>query len=250
MEIIAICNHKGGTGKSTTAINLSACLALKGKKTLLIDLDPQAATTVGLGIDDASLEKQVYDVMVGNAEISDVIQPTMVEGLHLVPSNLELMGAEMELSNQLARELILKNKLSNVTGYDYIILDCPPNLGLMTVNGLVACTMLLIPLQCEYYSLKGMAQLLKMVEMVGTKLGNRPKRRVLLTMFDHRTNLSKQVVEQVKNYFGSDVYTTIIPRNVKLAEAPASHKPIVIYDPECSGADAYNKLAIEVLNNA
>jgi chromosome partitioning protein len=249
MEIILFCSHKGGCGKSTSAINLAAYLALSGKKTLLIDLDPQAASTSGLGIDEAGLKKQIYDIMVGDAQISDVVQHTMIEGLDIVPSNIDLIGAELELSNQVAREFVLKNKLSNVTQYDYIILDSPPNLGVLTVNGLVACTKMIIPLQCEFYSLKGMAQLLKMVDMVKTRIGDSPKRRVLLTMYDGRANLSKQVVEQVRDYFKNEVYQTIIPRNVKLAEAPARQKPIAIYDPESTGAEAYRKFADEVLND-
>jgi chromosome partitioning protein len=174
----------------------------------------------------------------------------MIEGLDIAPSNLDLMGAELELSNQLAREFVLRNKLSTVDQYDYIVLDSPPNLGVLTINGLVACTKLIVPLQCEYYSLKGMAQLLKMVEMVKTRIGNKPTRRVLLTMFDGRANLSKQVVEQVRDYFKDEVYQTLIPRNVKLAEAPARQKPIVLHDPESTGAVAYKKFAEEVLNDA
>ena len=249
MEIILFCSHKGGCGKTTSAINLSAYLALAGKKTLLMDLDPQAASTTGLGIDEMSLKKQIYDVMVGDAQISDVVQHTMIDGLDIVPSNLDLMGAELELSNQLAREFVLRNKLSTVDRYDYIVLDSPPNLGVLTINGLVACTKLIVPLQCEFYSLKGMAQLLKMVDMVKTRIGNKPKRRILLTMFDGRANLSKQVVEQVRDYFKNEVYQTVIPRNVKLAEAPARQKPIALHDPESTGAVAYKKFAEEVLND-
>jgi chromosome partitioning protein len=249
MEIILFCSHKGGCGKSTSAINLSAYLALAGKKTLLIDLDPQAASTACLGIDETSLQKQIYDVMVGDAQIQDVVQHTMIDGLDIVPSNIDLMGAELELSNLPAREFILKNKLSTVKQYDYIIIDSPPNLGVLTINGLVACTKFIVPLQCEYYSLKGMAQLLKMVEMIKTRIGNNPKRRVLLTMFDGRANLSKQVVEQVRDYFGNEVYRTVIPRNVKLAEAPARKKPIALHDPESTGADAYKRLGDEVLHD-
>jgi chromosome partitioning protein len=250
METILFCSHKGGCGKTTSAINLSAYLALAGKKTLLVDLDPQAASTTGLGIDETTLEKQVYDVMVDNAQISDIVLPTMIEALDIAPSNLDLMGAEMELSNQLAREFIIKNKLSSVNQYEFVVLDSPPNLGILTVNGLVACSTLIIPVQCEYYSLKGMAQLLKMVELIKTRIGNEPKRRVLLTMYDHRTNLSKQVAEQVREYFKNEVYQTVIPRNVKLAEAPARQKPIVLHAPDSTGAEAYKKFAEEVLNDA
>jgi chromosome partitioning protein len=250
METILFCSHKGGCGKTTSAINLSDYLALAGKKTLLVDLDPQAASTTGLGIDETTLEKQVYDVMVDNAQISDIVLPTMIEALDIAPSNLDLMGAEMELSNQLAREFIIKNKLSSVNQYEFVVLDSPPNLGILTVNGLVACSTLIIPVQCEYYSLKGMAQLLKMVELIKTRIGNEPKRRVLLTMYDHRTNLSKQVAEQVREYFKNEVYQTVIPRNVKLAEAPARQKPIVLHAPDSTGAEAYKKFAEEVLNDA
>ena len=250
METILFCSHKGGCGKTTSAINLATYLSLAGKETLLIDLDPQAASTSGMGIDETGLQKQIYDVMVGDVQISDVVQHTMIEGLDIAPSNLDLMGAELELSNQLAREFVLKNKLSNVTDYDYIVLDSPPNLGVLTVNGLVACSTLIIPVQCEYYSLKGMAQLLKMVEMIKTRIGSKPKRRILLTMFDGRANLSKQVVEQVRDYFKDEVYQSVIPRNVKLAEAPARQKPIALHDPESTGAEAYKKFATEVMNDA
>jgi len=245
--IISIANQKGGCGKTTTAINLSTYLVLKGKRVLLIDLDPQGAATEGLGIDMWSLEKTIYDVMIEKANIPDVAATTVIQGLDLAPSNLNLSGAEMELANAMAREYILKNKLANLS-YDYILIDSSPSLGLLTINSLTACDMLLIPLQCEYYALAGMSQLLKVVEMVGAKLGNNPKCKVLLTMYDARTTLSKQIADRVRAYFKDEVFRTIIPRNVKLAEAPSFGKPIHLYDPSSAGAIAYQELAEEVLN--
>jgi chromosome partitioning protein len=245
--IISIANQKGGCGKTTTSINLSTYLALKGKRVLLVDLDPQGAATEGLGVDMWQLKKTVYNVMVDEIGITETVVPTAIPNLDLAPCNLELSGAEMELANAMAREYILQEKLQGLD-YDYILIDSPPSLGLLTLNSLTACDMLLIPLQCEYYSLAGMSQLLKVVEKVVSKLGNNPQRRILLTMYDARTSLSKQIADRVKDYFKDDVFQTVIPRNVKLAEAPSFGKPIHLYDPTSAGATAYEQLAEEVLN--
>jgi len=248
MRVISVCNHKGGCGKTTTAINLGAYLALHGSKVLLIDLDPQGAATTGLGIDKWRLTQHMYDVLVRDTEIGDVVLPTEIAGLHIAPSNIDLSGAEPELANQIARELILKEKLENLNQYDFAIIDTPPSLGLLTINSLTSCTLLLIPLQCEFYAMEGLSQLLKIVDKINTKLGNKPTRRVLLTMYDSRTNLSKQVAEKVQEFFKGDMLQTIIPRNVRLAEAPSFGKPICLYDPTSAGAIAYEELAEEVLN--
>lgn len=245
--IISIANQKGGCGKTTTSINLSTYLALKGKRVLLVDLDPQGAATEGLGVDMWQLKKTVYNIMVDEMSIPEIVVPTTIPKLDLAPCNLELSGAEMELANAMAREYILQEKLQGLD-YDYILIDSPPSLGLLTLNSLTACNMLLIPLQCEYYSLAGMSQLLKVVEKVASKLGNNPQRRILLTMYDARTSLSKQIADRVKDYFKGDVFQTVIPRNVKLAEAPSFGKPIYLYDSTSAGATAYEQLAEEILN--
>lgn len=247
MKVISIANQKGGCGKTTTAVNLATYLALKGKRVLLLDLDPQGAATEGVGVDKWKLEKSIYDVMVDETPIQEVVKPTAIPGLDIVPSNLDLSGAEMELASTMAREFILKEKLEPLD-YDYVLIDSPPSLGLLTINSLTACDTLIIPLQCEYYALAGMSMLLKVVERVAVKLGNKPKRWVLLTMYDARTSLSKQIADQVKDYFKGEVFRTVVPRNVKLAEAPSFGKPIQLYDPSSSGAIAYEQLAEEVLH--
>ncbi|VVB65361.1 Nitrogenase iron protein [uncultured archaeon] len=247
MWVVTVCNHKGGCGKTTTSINLAAYLALKGKKVLLIDLDPQGATSTGLGIDKWHLERHMYDVMVNETPLQEIVLPTEIPGLFIAPCNIDLSGAEPELASQIARELILKEKIQPLKDFDYIIIDTPPSLWLLTINSLIPCSLLLIPLQSEFYALEGMSQLLKIVKMVETRLGSKPTRRVLLTMYDARTNLSKQVAEQVRDYFKDQVFQTIIPRNVKLAEAPSHGKPICLYDPESAGAEAYERLSEEVM---
>jgi len=247
MRVVTVCNHKGGCGKTTTSINLAAYLALKGKKVLLIDFDPQGAASTGLGIDKWHLKNQMYDVMVKETPIQEVALPTKISGLFIAPCNIDLSGAEPELANQIARELILKEKIDALKDYDYVIIDTPPSLGLLTINSLTPCSLLLIPLQAEFYALEGMSQLIKIVKMVETRLGSKPMRRVVLTMYDARTNLSKQVNEQVRDFFKDDVFQTIIPRSIKLAEAPSYGKPICLYDPVSAGAIAYKQLAEEVL---
>jgi chromosome partitioning protein len=246
MPVISIANQKGGVGKSTTAINLSAALALKGKRVLLIDMDPQGATTVGLGLREAS--PTIYNVIVDEADIEDAIIPTEIEGLDLIPSNIALSGAEIELSSQIGREYILRNKLAKIKdNYDYVIIDTPPSLGILTMNSLVASDEVIIPIQAEYYALEGIGLLLKAIKLVRERLGIPIEiRGFLITMFDKRTNISKEVREEVKRIFGEKVFKTMIPRNVRLAEAPSHGKPIFLYAPDSRGAKAYMKLAEEV----
>ncbi|MDN5320126.1 MAG: chromosome partitioning protein [Thermococcaceae archaeon] len=246
MPTISIANQKGGVGKSTTAINLSAALALKGKNVLLVDMDPQGATTIGLGLREA--KPTIYDVIIDEVEIEEAITQTLVDGLHLIPSNIALSGAEIELSSQIGREYILRNKLSKLKGdYDYIIIDTPPSLGVLTMNSLVASDEVIIPIQAEYYALEGIALLLKAIRLVRDRLGIPLEiKGFLITMFDKRTNLSKEVRDEVKRTFGEKVFKTMIPRNVKLAEAPSYGKPIFLYAPDSKGAKAYMKLAEEV----
>ncbi len=247
MRVISVTNQKGGCGKTTTSINLSAYLAKNGKRTLLIDIDPQGAATTGLGVDKWGLDKTVYSVLIGEANMDDVVIPTKVPNLYLAPTNINLSGAVLELAGQMGREYILKEKLNHVNGYDYIIIDTPPSLDLLTINALVASTEILVPVQTEYYALEGMSQLLKIVDMVDERLGTHLSRRFLLTMFDSRTKLSNEVADQVKGHFKGDVFQTVVPRNVKLAEAPSYGEPISMYDSTSSGAKAYGELAEEVM---
>ncbi|MCD6144488.1 ParA family protein [Thermococcus sp.] len=246
MSVISIANQKGGVGKSTTAINLSTALALKGKNVLLVDMDPQGATTIGLGLRGAT--PTIYNVIIDEAEIEEVIVKTSIDGLHLIPSNIALSGAEIELSSQIGREYILRNKLAKLKrDYDYIIIDTPPSLGVLTMNSLVASNEVIIPIQAEYYALEGIALLLKAIRLVRDRLGIPLEiKGFLITMFDKRTNLSKEVREEVKRTFGEKVFKTMIPRNVRLAEAPSYGRPIFLYAPDSRGAKAYMKLAEEV----
>ncbi|USS40062.1 AAA family ATPase [Thermococcus aggregans] len=246
MPTISIANQKGGVGKSTTAINLSAALALKGRRVLLVDMDPQGATTVGLGLRDAS--PTIYNVILDEVDIEEAIVHTQIEGLELIPSNIALSGAEIELSSQIGREYILRNKLAKIKEeYDYVIIDTPPSLGILTMNSLVASDEVIIPIQAEYYALEGIGLLLKAIKLVRERLGIPLEiRGFLITMFDKRTNLSKEVREEVRRIFGEKVFKTMIPRNVKLAEAPSHGKPIFLYAPDSRGAKAYMKLAEEV----
>jgi chromosome partitioning protein len=243
---IGICNIKGGVGKTTTAINTAACLALLGKKALIIDSDPQGAATEGLGIDQWTPKKNMYDVFMDEIPIENVVIRTEVEGLYLAPSNLNLSGAEIELAAVLGRESILKRALEDVD-YDYIFIDTPPNPGILTVNAMVACDLLIMPLQCEFYAMIGARQLLDMAGRVKKALGNDPQKRILLTMYDARTKLSKEVADGIRAKFGDMVFNTVIPNNVRLAEAPANGQPICLYDPASSGAIAYKELAEEIL---
>lgn len=248
-KIIAIANQKGGVGKTTTAVNLSSCLAVKGKKVLIIDIDPQGNTTSGLGIDKTKIKRSIYDVIINEIPVEETFLKTKVNNLTLSPSNIQLAGAEVELVSVISRETRLKQALENVKDkFHYIIIDCPPSLGLITVNALTAADTILVPIQCEYYALEGLSQLMNTVRIVQKHLNPELKvEGVVLTMFDARTNLSIQVVDEVKKYFGNKVYRTIIPRNVRLSEAPSYGLPIILYDNKSKGAECYMDLADEVI---
>lgn len=247
-KIIAVVNQKGGVGKTTTAVNVSTILAKKGKKVLLIDADPQGNATSGLGI-DKNVPKSIYDVIINDVEISEAIIESPIKNLSVCPSNINLAGAEVELVPMMSREQKLKEKLEKVENdFHYVIIDCPPSLGLLTINAFVAANSLLIPIQCEYYALEGVGQLINTVNIVRKQLNKSLYiEGVVLTMNDARTNLSNQVINEVKTYFKDNVYKTIIPRNVKLSEAPSYGMPITVYAPKSKGARCYEKLTNEIL---
>jgi chromosome partitioning protein len=248
-RVIAIANQKGGVGKTTTTVNLSACLAVKGQRVLTVDIDPQGNTTSGLGIDKTDVQASIYDVIINDLPLQETALKTKIDTLFLSPSNIHLAGAEVELVSVISREMRLKSAIAEVKGlYDYILIDCPPSLGLLTVNALTAADTILVPIQCEYYALEGLSQLMNTVRIVQKHLNPALKvEGVVLTMFDARTNLSIQVVEEVKKYFGNQVYRTIIPRNVRLSEAPSFGLPIILYDERSKGAESYMELAEEVI---
>lgn len=250
-KVISIFNQKGGVGKTTTNVNLCAALALKGKKVLSIDIDPQGNSSSGFGLDKNNLELTIYDILIEDTDINKVIHKTDIENLDLIPANIQLAGAEIELTNTKYREKTLRESINLLDGtYDFIIIDCPPSLGLLSLNALTASDTVLIPIQCEYYSLEGVGQLIDTVKLVRKNLN--PKLEiegVLLNMFDGRTNLSIQVVEEVKKYFKDKVYRTVIPRSVRLAEAPSFGQPIMLYDDKSKGSEAYVKLAEELIKN-
>lgn len=250
-KIIAIANQKGGVGKTTTSVNLAACLAYIGKKVLMVDIDPQGNATSGVGIEKADVDQCVYDVLVDDMEATDVIRPTKIENLHVIPATIQLAGAEIELVPTISREVRLKRALEKEKDqFDFILIDCPPSLGLLTINALTASDAVIIPVQCEYYALEGLSQLLNTVRLVQKQLNADLKiEGVLLTMLDARTNLGIQVIEEVKKYFQDKVYQTIIPRNVRLSEAPSHGEPIIIYDAKSRGAEVYIDLAKEVVSN-
>ncbi len=248
-KVIAIANQKGGVGKTTTAVNLSACLGKKGKKTLVIDIDPQGNTTSGLGVDPRKIDKSIYDCIINDVPMSEVILKTEFDGLWLCPSNINLAGAELELVMKENREYVLKKAIAEIkSAYDFIFIDCPPSLGLITLNSFTATDSVLVPIQCEYYALEGLSQLTNTIKMVKKRLNpTLAMEGVLPTMFDARTNLSIQVVDEVKRFFGNKVYATIIPRNVRLSEAPSFGQPIIEYDKNSRGAECYMDLADEVI---
>ena len=248
-RIIAIANQKGGVGKTTTAVNLGAALAMLGQRVLVVDLDPQGNASTGLGIDHAARSTTTYNVIMAGSEVDEAILSTEVQGLFAVPSTIDLAGAEIELVSQFSRENRLRKALESVQDrFDFVLLDCPPSLGLLTVNALTAADELIVPIQCEYYALEGLGQLLKNVRLVqqnvnpGLRLSG-----IVMTMFDARTKLADQVIDEVRAYFGSRVYDTVIPRTVRLSEAPGYGKPISLYDPTSKGAMAYRWLAEEVV---
>ena len=248
-KILAIINQKGGVGKSTTAVNLAAALGAAGKEVLLVDLDPQGNATSGYGIDKRDIGQCVYNVLLGETPVEDVILANVGKGVDVLPSTISLAGAEVELVNEMARENRLKNALGSLRGrYDYILIDCPPSLGLLTINALVAADKLLIPIQCEFYALEGVTKLLDSMKRVKSVLNpSLDIYGIVLTMYDSRTNLSKQVVDEVRSFFGNTVFKTLIPRTVKLSKAPSYGQPIIEYAPENKGTEAYNELAQEVI---
>ncbi|WP_153733038.1 ParA family protein [Sporosarcina obsidiansis] len=250
-KIIAIANQKGGVGKTTTSVNLSACLAHIGKKVLLIDSDPQGNATSGVGVNKGDVQDCIYSMLIDDVPVTDVILQTNVENLDIIPATISLAGAEIELVSTISREVRMKHAIQDIKDqYDYIIIDCPPSLGLLTLNALTAADSIIIPVQCEYYALEGLSQLLSTIRLVQKHLNdNLYIDGVLLTMFDARTNLGIQVIEEVKKYFQDKVFRTIIPRNVRLSEAPSHGKPIIMYDSRSKGAEVYLELAKEVVHN-
>ena len=250
-KVIAIANQKGGVGKTTTAVNLSACLGAKNKKTLIIDIDPQGNTTSGLGLDPRAVETSVYDCIINDVPMEDAVIKTEFDNLWICPSNIDLAGAELELVGKENREFLLRESISKIRDrFDFIFIDCPPSLGLITLNSFAAADTVLVPIQCEYYALEGLSQLTNTIKIIKKSI-NPPINieGVLLTMFDARTNLSIQVVEEVKKFFGSKVFSSVIPRNVRLSEAPSFGQPIIIYDKNSKGAESYMNLADEIIEN-
>ena len=250
-RIIAFTNQKGGVGKSTTAVNVSAYLSSYGYKTLLIDLDPQSNSTSGLGVNPSDVKQSIYDILIHDSEPDEIILDTAYKDLKILPSSIQLAGAEVELVSSLKREFRLKEAINKIEkDYDFMLIDCPPALGLLTINALTAAREVIIPIQCEYYALEGLGQLLNTINLVKKNLNDELKiKGAIMTMYDPRIKLAEQVIEEVKNYFSEKVYKTVIPRNVRLSEAPSYGKPIMEYDPNCKGAEAYSNFTKEVIEN-
>ncbi len=251
-RVLAVANQKGGVGKTTTTVNLGACLADIGYRTLVVDLDPQGNTTTGLGIDNRALASSMYDVIMRESPMEDCIEPAAVKGLFVAPASLELAGAEIELVPAFSRELRLRRAIEAVLDqFDFVLIDCPPSLGLLTVNGLAAASEVLVPIQCEYYALEGLGQLLRNVDLVRRSLNPTLEvTTIICVMYDARTKLADQVVAEVREHFGDKVCRTVVPRNVRLSEAPSFGQPIIVFDPLSRGAVAYKELAKEVSNGA
>ena len=249
-RIIAVANQKGGVGKTTTSINLAACLAEKGTKVLAVDMDPQGNLTSGLGVDKDSVEKSIYELIIGEVDIKEVINKEVLENLDIIPTSIDLSAAEIELIGVDDKEYILRNAIDQVKDqYDFVIIDCPPSLSMLTINAMTTADSVIVPIQCEYYALEGLSQLIHTIDLVKDRLNNDLEiEGVVFTMYDARTNLSLQVVENVKENLQQNIYKTIIPRNVRLAEAPSYGQPITLYDPRSTGAEAYRLLAEEVIN--
>ena len=251
VKVIAIANQKGGVGKTTTAVNLAACLASKGRKVLLVDSDPQGNATSGYGFDKRSIKKSIYDNLINEVPAAETIRASTYTGLDILPANIQLAGAEIELVSLMNREGRLKRILEKVKhNYDYVLIDCPPSLGLLTINALTAASSVIIPVQCEFYALEGISMLMNTIQLVQRNLNPALKLEgVVMTMFDSRTNLAQDVVEEVKKYFTSKLYKTIVPRNVRLSEAPSHGMPVIDYDGKSKGAQVYMELAEEVIGD-
>lgn len=251
-RVLAVANQKGGVGKTTATVNLSACFAEKGIKTLIVDLDPQANATTGVGLDPRTLDGSIYDVLLQDLELEEIIEPTMIKGLHIAPSNLDLAGAEIELVPAFSRERRLRDSMSGAaTEYELIMIDCPPSLGLLTINGLTAADEVIVPVQTEYFALEGLTQLVKNIELVQRSLNpDLELTKLILTMYDARTNLSRDVAREVRTHYGDKVCWQVVPRTVRLSEAPSFGQPIILYDPSSKGARAFRDLAKEVLRGA